>query len=283
MLRVVKVEKSYFIMSNLANKVVFVTGSGSGIGKATAKMFCKNGARVILNGRNENKLIDAKIEFEKEGYFVDYCVGDVTCIHDCAAIANYIQVNYEAVDVVVANASLSMNGLFENFSSSEFKEIFESNVYSVVNSLFSFLPQLKLTRGSFIIIGSVAGFYGFPTASAYSAGKSAISVLQQCLNAELGKHNIHVGIIHVGFTENDSLKKLASGNGKWSAVPNRPRYLIQSQTKVASEIIRMVQYRTARKTLSITGKITKLIASCMPRILAFFARNHVKRLETNKS
>lgn len=258
-------------MNKINNKVVLVSGSGSGIGKATAKLFCENGARVILNGRDEQKLLKTQMEFETAGLAVDYCVADVTSIHDCAWLANYIEANYGALDVFVANASLSMNGRFENFSPTAFREILESNIYSVSTPLHYFLPQLKLTKGNFIIIGSVAGFYGLPTASAYCAGKSAVSVLQQSISAELSKYGVHVGIIHVGFAENDSTKKLSSGNGKWAAVPKRPKVIVQPKEKVAKEILDMVRRRTKIKTLSVTGNLTKFVSRFFPGLIGFIA------------
>lgn len=256
-------------MNDFKNKVVLITGSGSGIGKATAKLFCQKGATVVLNGRDELKLIKTKTEFESIGLKVDYCVGDVTCRHDCAWLANYIETNYGELSLFVANASLSMNGFFEDHSPDLYKEILNSNIGSVTTPLYYFLPLLKRTKGSFIIIGSIAGFYGLPSATAYCAGKSALISLQQSLSAEFNKHSVHVGILNLGFTENDSNKKLSAGKGEWLPVPKRPRLFVQSKEKVAKEILKMAKYRTKKKTLSIMGKLTEFSARFFPGIIGF--------------
>ncbi|MCC6683874.1 MAG: SDR family NAD(P)-dependent oxidoreductase [Bacteroidia bacterium] len=259
-------------MNDFENKVVLITGSGSGIGKATAKLFCQQGARVVLNGRDELKLIKTKTEFESIGLKVDYCVGDVTCRHDCAWLSNYIETNYGELSLFVANASLSMNGWFEDHSPDLYKEILDSNVVSVTTPLYYFLPLLKKTKGSFIIIGSVAGFYGLPSATAYSAGKAAIITLQQGLSVELEKHSVHVGILNLGFTENDRNKKLSAGKGKWLPVPKRPRFFVQSKEKAAKEILKMAKYRTKKKTLSLIGKLTEFVSRFCPGLIGFAAR-----------
>ncbi len=249
------------------NKVVIVTGSGSGIGKMTAEHFCKNGASVILNGRNEAKLIQAANEFKSLGYEVDYFVADVTDFKECEALVAYTIKTYGTINVLVTNASISMNARFDEMKPELFKKVLDSNIYGTTFPLYACLDILKQTKGSAIFISSAAGLYGMPTASAYSAGKMALTAIHQSLKSELHKFKIHLGIVYVGFTENTDDKKLMSANGDWLPVPKRLSFLQQPQNKVAASIIKMAKRRTNKETLSVTGKITFFMAKFFPRIL----------------
>lgn len=249
------------------NKVIVITGSGSGIGKAAALQFCKNGASVVLNGRNENKLKQTTNEFKALGYSADYFVADVTNYNECKLLVEFTIKTFGTINALVTNASISMNARFDKMGHELFKKVLDSNIYGTINPLFACLDILKQTKGSVIFISSAAGLYGMPTASAYSAGKMALTAIQQSLRAELHKHKVHVGILHVGFTKNDSDKKLFNSSGDWVQVPGRPAVFQQSQNRVAVAVLQMVKHRINKKTLSLIGNLTSVIAKFTPVVL----------------
>ena len=252
---------------HLQDKVVIITGSGSGIGKATALLFCKQGAKVMLNGRDENKLRKVATEFSSYGYAVSFFSGDITCFETCKKLVDYTTKTFGGINVLVTNAGISMNARFDEMGPELFKKIFDSNIYGAVMPLYAALSELKKSNGSVIFIGSAAGFHGMPTASAYSAGKMALTALQQSLCAELHKHKVHVGILYVGFTKNDYDKKLLSSSGQWVPVPKRPGFFQQSQNKVANSVLKMVTRRTNKKTLSLVGISTEIVSRTAPWII----------------
>lgn len=249
------------------NKVVIVTGSGSGIGKTTALQFCKEGAKVVLNGRNETKLKNTAEQFSFLGYEVVYFAGDVTNYETCKRLVEFTIKSYGTINVLVTNGGVSMNARFDEMSPDVFKTVFDSNVYGAAMPVFASLDVLKQSKGSVIFIGSIAGLHGMPTASAYSAGKMALSALQQSLRIELRPHSVHVGILYVGFTENDPEKKLMSGSGEWASVPKRPAFLQQSQRAVARSVLQMAKHRINKRTLSLVGKGTSLLLRLYPGII----------------
>jgi NAD(P)-dependent dehydrogenase (short-subunit alcohol dehydrogenase family) len=253
--------------TSFLNKVVVVTGSGSGIGKATALEFCKQGACVILNGRNEAKLKRTAEEFRSFGYNVDYFVADVTDFGSCQNLVAHTIKTFGTINVLVTNASISMNARFDKMGPELFKKVLDSNINGATMPVFASLDILKKTKGSVVFISSVAGFYGMPTASAYSAGKMALIAISQSLRAELYQFGVHVGIVHVGFTENDEDKKLLSEDGSWKIVPRRPRFFQQTQRSVARSILLLVKYRTNKKTLSFAGKTTSVLSKFFPWIV----------------
>jgi NAD(P)-dependent dehydrogenase (short-subunit alcohol dehydrogenase family) len=253
------------------NKVVVVTGSGSGIGKATALEFCKQGASVILNGRNETKLKQAADQFRSFGYNVDHFAADVTDFESCQKLVAYTIKTFGTINVLVTSASISMNARFDNMGPELFKKVLDSNIYGATMPVFASLDVLKQTKGSVIFISSAAGFYGMPTASAYSAGKMSLTAISQSLRSELHKFGVHIGIVYVGFTENDADKKLLSEDGNWKDVPERPRVFQQTQRSVARSILLMVKYRINKRTLTFTGKTISVLSKFFPGIVGVLA------------
>ena len=249
------------------NKVVVVTGSGSGIGRVTARAFCEQGAKVMLNGRTESKLKKLQEELSAQGYPVEYFVADVTDENASLLLAKHTISCFGKVDVLIANASVSMNTRFEDMAPGLFKLIADSNLYGAAMPASAFLPAIKESSGSIVFIGSLAGIHGMPGASAYSAGKMCLRGLQQSLEVELHGTGIHIGLVEPGFTENDEEKVLLSGDGEWKPVPARINLLKQSQRSVALAIVKAVSRRSRRRTLSVGGKILKVLAILSPFIL----------------
>lgn len=253
------------------HKVVIITGSGSGIGKATAIEFCKQGANVMLNGRNEKKLKDTTQELRSFGYSVDYFVADVTDYTACLDLVAYTIKTFGTIHVLVTNAGISMNARFDKMDPILFRSVIDSNIYGATSPLFAALDVLKQTKGSVVFISSAAGFYGMPTASAYCVGKMALTALSQSLRVELNKFGVHIGILYVGFTENDAEKKLLSADGTWKDVPKRPRIFQQKQRCVARSIIKLVKQRRKQKTLSLAGKTLSVLSRLFPSLIGTIA------------
>jgi hypothetical protein len=82
---------------------------------------------------------------------------------------------------------------------------------------------------------------------------------------------VHVGILYVGFTENDNDKKLMSATGEFKAVPARPAFLQQSQNRVAKSVLSMAKYRLNTRTLSVAGKSTSFLSRIAPWIISRLA------------
>ena len=152
----------------MKNKVVIITGSGGGIGKATAIAFCQKGASVMLNGRNAEKLAQTERELRAMGFSVSSFAADVTDYNDCQALVKKTLDTFGRLDVLVTNASLSMRARFDEMSPETFKKVMDSNIYGSTMPAKAALDAITETKGSIVFIGSVAGLYGMPSASAYT-------------------------------------------------------------------------------------------------------------------
>ena len=263
----------------LKNKVIIITGSGSGIGKATAIEFCKNGASVMLNGRNTEKLAQTERDLRDMGFSVASFAADVTNFDECQQLVEKTLTTFARLDVLVTNASLSMRARFDEMTSETFKKVLDSNIYGSTMPAKAALDAIIDTKGSIVFIGSVAGFYGLPSASAYSTGKTALTAFSQSLRAEMTSRGVHVGIVYVGFTENDDDKLVLDAKGQLVPVAPRAKMLQQTQEQVAKSIVNLTVRRKKRLVLSFIGKSLSFIVRFFPFIVHYSIRLSQRKLK----
>lgn len=266
-------------MSYFKNKTAIVTGSGMGIGKAIALELCKAGANVVLNGRNADRLEKTYQEFLQKGYPVIAVQGDVTKISECNALVQKAIDAFGNIDILITNASVSMRERFENLQPEIFSQIIESNINGSAFPALAVLPHIKKTKGSIVFISSVAGMIGLPTASAYSAGKMALTALAQSLKIEMANSGVHIGIIHVGFTKNDDEKRVLDASGELIPVAVRPAYLQQTQEQVAKAVLSTIRNRKFKVILTFVGKLNAFVARFFPRLLIRIVTYSQKKVE----
>ena len=263
---------------SLEGKVIIVTGSSRGIGKATAIECCKRGARVLLNARSRYKLASTWYELRRMGFNVEQYAGDVTRLNHCRGMVDHCIDVFGKIDVLINNGSSSMEDNFEDLDAKTYRDVFLSNSYGAALPTLVALPYLKKSKGSIVFISSIAAFGGAPKASAYCASKMSLTGLAQSLRMELNWCGVHVGICHVSFTKNDTDKMVLDGSGGVKKVGKRPAFLQQPQEKVARSIVRMVEKRQVRKVLSPIGKIIAFMGVRFPR----FTEWMMVRAETRK-
>jgi len=177
-------------MNNADKTVVLVTGASSGIGRACANRLAQNGYTVYGTSRNAAKLADSAF------HPLSMDVNDEQSVQQ--AIATILE-KEQRLDVVVNNAGIAMNGALEETSIDEAKAIFETNVFGVHRMIRAVLPQMRQQKGGKIInISSIAGQFGLPYRSIYSASKSAMSAMIEALQYEVESFNVQLVIIEPG-------------------------------------------------------------------------------------
>lgn len=255
------------MISYFKNKTAIVTGSGSGIGKAIALELCKEEANVILNGRNAERLEKTLQEFLQKGYSVIAVQADVTKSSECDTIIQKAIDTFGNVDILVTNAGISMCERFENLEPEIFSQIIESNINGSAFPALKALPHIKKTKGNIVFISSAAGMIGLPTASAYSAGKMALTALAQSMKIELAGTGVHIGIVHVGFTKNDDEKRVLNAWGELIPVASRPAYLQQTQEQVAKSVLSTIRKRRFKVILTFVGRLNAFAVRFFPGLV----------------
>lgn len=184
-------------MGRLDGKVAIITGGGKGIGFGLAKAFAKEGANLVLTGRTESRLVNAKEVLEKEyGIEVLPVVADGA---DEAAIKNVVAKAVEKfgkIDTLVNNAQVSKSGVMLKDHT---KEDFDLAIYSGLYATFFYMREcyeyLKESKGSVINFASGAGLFGKLGQSSYAAAKEGIRGMSRVAAAEWGPDGIRVNVV----------------------------------------------------------------------------------------
>ena len=266
-----------------ADKVAIVTGSESGIGRATARALGRAGARVVLNGRQPDRLEQTRLDLLGEGLTVVSCLADVTDYADCERLVETATAHFGGVDVLITNASISMRASFADMHPDVFRRVLDSNVYGTVYPLKAALPALLRSgtlgrQPSVTFISSISALNGMPSGSAYCAGKAAVSNLAHTLRLELVDTGIHFGVVHIGFTQNDADKRVLDATGQPVPIAYRPTRWQKSQVEVARIILRHIRRRRQRTVISALGMLIVLVHTYLPRVGDWVVLTTIRRM-----
>ena len=182
-------------MREIKGMSVLVTGGGSGIGEASARLFVQGGAKVTITGRRKDKLeaVAASIGPACRGV-----VGDVTVQADREAMIAAAVAHGGKLDALVNNAANMYRQPVDGYTEAFLKEAFDTNVISAMMLSSLAVPHLAQTQGAIIFIGSTHTRRAFPGASPYATTKAAVEGLTRVMAAELGPKQIRVGCILPG-------------------------------------------------------------------------------------
>lgn len=194
----------------LNNKVCLVTGSSRGIGAATVRRFVEEGAIVYANARCPNNL-DALYEemSQKNPGRVKAVYFDVR--DEYASKQAFLQIKKEEgrLDVLVNNAGIMKDALIGMISKSLMQDIFETNVFGVMNMLqLAAKLMVRQNNGSIINLSSIVGLEGNPGQLVYSASKGAVAAITKTASKELAPQGIRVNAIAPGMIETDMFKSI---------------------------------------------------------------------------
>ncbi len=251
---------------SVSDKVAIITGSSQGIGKAIAIALAQKGVKVVLNGRNAEKLSKAKLELFELGYDVLVVQADVGKYSECENLIEQTIDAYGKLDILINNAGIAMEGSIANTSPEVFENVFHTNIIGVLFPTKAALSYLKQSKGSVVFTGSIAGYMGLPNYSAYSASKMSLTALVQSLKIELAGTGVHVGINYVGFAENDADKTYFDANGELQIMPVRKQFKRMPLATVAAYFVKGIEQRKYKQTLSGIGKITNIVQRYFPAL-----------------
>ena len=264
----------------LAGQVALITGSESGIGRATARAFCQRGAAVVLNGRQPERLEATRRALAAEGYRVAACVADITDYAACERLVATAITHFGRLDVLVTNASISMRAYFVDMQPEVFRQVLDSNVYGAVYPLKAALPHLLQAKGCVTFISSISALNGMPSGSAYCAGKAALSNLAHTLRLELAGSGVHFGVVHVGFTQNDPDKHVLDAAGRPVPIARRAPRWQKSQAQVAAIILKHTRRRRRRTVISALGRLILVVHTLLPRLGDWVVLTSQRRLRS---
>ena len=188
-------------MKNFKDKLVLITGAGSGIGRETAIAFAKEGAKLILTDINDDGLIQTKQLIESVGGIAVYYNVNVTDADAMKTLAEQVQREQGVVDVLINNAGIGSAGRFLDTKLETWRKVLDVNLMGVVHGCHAFLPAMvaRGAGGHVVNLSSLAGYFAAPDMPIYSASKFAVLGFSESLRSDMVKHNIGVTAICPGI------------------------------------------------------------------------------------
>ena len=184
-------------MSKLQGKVAVITGGNSGIGRAMAERFAREGASVVIFGRDQASLDDTVAALGDGALAVR---GDVAEAEDLDRLMATVREHHGRLDVLVANAGIAPQAPIESVDEAFFDRLFAINVKGLYFTVQKALP-LFTDGGSVVLTSSCVTYKGLPGLTVYSATKGAVTQLARGLSAELLPRGIRVNALSPGAIE----------------------------------------------------------------------------------
>ena len=193
------------------SKVIVITGASSGIGEATAKLVAKDGAKVILGARRENKLKKSADGIEKLGGEAAYQATDVTDDNQVEALAKLAIDKFGRIDVWLNNAGIMPQSILSEKKINDWNNMIDINIKGTLYGIGAAIPYMdKQKAGHIINVSSVAGHTAHSGSAVYSATKYAVCAISESLRQEMveAKNNVRVTVISPGAINTDLLSSV---------------------------------------------------------------------------
>ena len=190
-------------------KVAIVTGGSRGIGRAIVETLARKGINVIANyNQSEEKAKQLQENLEKENIHIDIIKADVSKREEVKNMVDMVIKKYGKIDVLINNAGISQEKLFQDITDEDWEHVTKVNLYSAFCTTQEVLPyMLSQKSGCIINISSIYGIIGGSCAVAYSATKAGMDGMTKALAKELGPSNIRVNSIAPGCIDTDMNKQ----------------------------------------------------------------------------
>jgi short-subunit dehydrogenase len=259
------------------DKVVIVTGASTGIGRAIAREFARNGSKVVLAARSHDKLVSLEREIQDEGFEACHCVTDVTSEEECRRLIETAVTKYGTVHILINNAGISMRALFEDVQISVLKRLMDVNFWGTVHCTKYALPYIVGNKGSIVGVSSVAGFHGLPGRTGYSASKFAMHGFLETIRIEYLREKLHVMIIAPGFTTSEIRRNALMADGTQQGNSPREEGKMMSPEHVARWVLKGIRKKKRTKIMTWIGRLTALFQRIIPGFVDYAYYLEMKR------
>ena len=250
----------------MEKQVVIITGASSGIGYASALKFLSTGNyRLVMAARSIDN-IDLS-PFEKYKSDILTIKTDVSVESDCKNLINTTISTFGRIDILINNAGISMRALFKDVDIKVIKRLMDVNFWGTVYCTKYALPHLLKTKGSVVVVSSIAGFKGLPARMGYTTSKYALHGFVDVLRNENLGTGLHVMLFAPGFTTSNIRNTALLEDGTPQGSSPRKEEKMMTSEKVAEYLYNAVLKRKRQVILTPIGKATVFINKLFPKFV----------------
>ena len=258
------------------DKVIIVTGASSGIGLASARLFGKLGAKVVMAARSVDRMRELASSVADDEHVL--CVGcDVTDEKQCENLVSETIARFGHIDVLVNNAGLSMRAMFKDLDLKVLHRLMDVNFWGTVYCTKHALPYLLESKGTVVGIISVAGYSALPARTGYSASKYAIRGFLDTLRMEHMKDGLHVLVFAPGYTESNVRNAALTADGTPQGKTPLDEDNLMSAESVALRLALAIRLHRSKVVLTGLGKLTVFGHNVIPHITDLITYRYVSR------
>ncbi len=263
-------------MSFFADKVIIVTGASSGIGLASARLFGREGAKVVMAARSLDRLEALAGGVAPEDRVL--CVKcDVSREEECRALVEKTVERFGRIDILVNNAGISMRAMFNDLDLKVIHSLMDVNFWGTVNCTKYALPWLLKSRGSVVGVISIAGYSALPARTGYSASKYAVRGFLDTLRIEHLKDGLNVLVFAPGYTSSNVRNAALTADGSPQGETPLEEGKLMSAEQVAARLAKALRRRRSEVILTALGKVTVLAHRLFPRLTDRLTYSYIAR------
>jgi NAD(P)-dependent dehydrogenase (short-subunit alcohol dehydrogenase family) len=208
---------------SFAGKAVIVTGASSGIGEATAEMLGREGASVVLVGRNDQALAAVARAVAATGGRAVTCRADVTQADAAEAIVGTAVDAFGGVDVLVNAAGVIASGTLDQTSDAAWEQMLAVNLTAPFRLMRAASPHLASRKGVIVNVSSVNGLRSFPGVLAYCVSKAGVDQLTRCAALEMAPLGVRVNAVNPGVTVTNLHRRSGMAEPQYAAFLERSK------------------------------------------------------------
>ena len=244
-------------MKRLRNKIALITGAAQGIGLATAELFAKNGAKVLLTDINEEEVLTQsekmKLDYPDQILAIKH---DVTSADDWKTAVNYIDSEFGGINILVNNAGIMAVGTIEDETFEQWKHVHNIDLDSVFLGCKYTIPIMKKEKkGSIINVSSISGIIAGHNLAAYNSAKAGVRHLTKSVAVHCAreKNDIRCNSIHPVFIDTNLLEGLYKKLGKEKAIEKLSRQIPMGKIGEPNDVAFAILYLASDESKFVTG------------------------------
>lgn len=254
----------------MKDHVVWITGGGSGLGRAMAEEFAARGAKVAVSGRRKDRLDETVKRISDAGGTAVAMECDVADEAQQASVLERIISELGRLDVAIANAGFGVAAPFEKITTEQWRKQLEVNVVGVATMLRLTIPELKKTKGRAVVISSVMGKISLAGSSPYCASKFALVGLCGSLHQELYGSGVSLTNICPGLVESEIALVDNDGVFREHRTDRRPKKFMWTGERAAKKMVRAIEKRKREYVFTGHGKVGAFLGQHFPGMAYWF-------------